>query len=192
MIDKLIYREQKEHFLKQHSKVIWLTGLSGAGKSTIAFGLEKMLFDNGYFAEVLDGDIIRNGINKNLGFSIDDRLENIRRIAEVSKLFVRSGIICINSFISPTNEIRKLAKDIIGEEDFVEVFIDTPLAICEERDVKGLYKLAREGIIKEFTGISSPFENPTKPNFTVYTKDAKPDDSIQILYNFLTINYLKY
>lgn len=158
--DKIKDRKAKEIYLKQRGKVIWFTGLSGSGKTTLASNLEKRLFELNYFCQILDGDNVRSGINKNLKFTEEDRLENIRRIAEVSKLFMNCGIILICSFISPTNEMRDLARGIIGEEDFLEVFVNTPLDVCEQRDPKGLYKKARAGEIKNFTGISSPFETP--------------------------------
>ena len=137
IFDRLIQREDREKRLNQHSKVLWLTGLSGSGKSTIAQQLERRLFEEGFFAQVLDGDNIRTGINKNLGFSAEDREENIRRIAEIAKLYLQSGIICINSFISPTRAIRHMAKSIIGAEDFIEIYVNAPLEVCESRDVKG-------------------------------------------------------
>ena len=143
IFNNLLQRKNREIFLKQKSKVLWLTGLSGSGKSTIAEGLEKKLFKNGFFAQVLDGDNIRTGINKNLGFSLEDRAENIRRIAEVAKLYMNSGIITICSFVSPTITIRRSAEEIIGSSDFIEIFVNTPLEVCEKRDVKGLYKKAR-------------------------------------------------
>ena len=156
VFNRLLNRNDRESFLGQRSKVLWFTGLSGSGKSTLAEHLERMLFNSGFFVQVLDGDNIRSGINNNLTFSNEDRIENIRRIAEISKLYLNSGVITINSFISPTIEIRDLAKTIIGEDDFVEIFIDTPLALCEQRDVKGLYKKARRGAIpnKTFSFVS--------------------------------------
>ena len=160
VFDKIKDRQEKEIVLKQQAKVIWFTGLSGSGKTTLASLLEKKLFELNYFCQILDGDNVRSGINKNLMFTDEDRVENIRRIAEVSKLFMNCGIILICAFISPTNEIRQMAKDIVGEDDFLEIFIDTPLEVCESRDPKGLYKKARKGEIKNFTGISSPFEIP--------------------------------
>ena len=143
IFDRLLQRIDKEDLLQQTAKVIWLTGLSGSGKSTIAQHLEKILHANGNLTMLLDGDNIRSGINNNLSFSDADRIENIRRIAEVSKLFLNCGIITINSFVSPTNEIRKMAKELIGENDFLEIYINAPLEVCEARDVKGLYKKAR-------------------------------------------------
>ena len=185
IFDRLVQRDDREKKLGQRSKVLWLTGLSGSGKSTIAEALERMLFNQGYFAQVLDGDNIRSGINNNLGFSLEDREENIRRIAEISKLYVNSGIISINSFVSPTRQIRALAKDIIGENDFIEVYINTPLEICEQRDVKGLYKKARKGEIKGFTGIDSPYEPPINPNIEILTENNTIQTSVEELYKYI-------
>ena len=175
--DRILGRADKEQFLKQHGKVIWMTGLSGSGKTTIAIALEQMLRDKGFLTQVLDGDNVRTGINNNLGFSVEDRTENIRRIAEVSKLFVNCGIITLNCFVSPTIAIRKQAKEIIGAEDFIEVFVNTPIEICEQRDVKGLYKKARAGAIKNFTGIDSPFETPENPTVDVKTADLTIEEA---------------
>jgi adenylylsulfate kinase len=169
VFDQILKREDKEKLLKQRSKVIWCTGLSGAGKTTLAKNLEKALHVQGYLTQVLDGDNIRSGINNNLKFTKDDRKENIRRIAEVSKLLIDSGVITINSFISPTEEIRQVAIDIIGEENFVEIFVHAPIEVCEKRDVKGLYAKARAGEIKNFTGVDSPFEQPKNPNIVIDT-----------------------
>ncbi len=154
-----------------------MTGLSGSGKSTIAQQLERELLKLGYFTKVLDGDNIRTGINNNLGFSIEDRHENIRRISEVAKLFVDTGIITICSFISPTIKIRQFAKNIIGENDFIEIYINTPLAVCEKRDVKGLYQKARNGEIKNFTGIDSPYESPINPDIEIKTENLSVSES---------------
>ena len=164
--------------MNQKGRVYWLTGLSGSGKSTIAEGLERALFNEGYFVKILDGDNIRTGINKDLGFSIEDRTENIRRIAEVAKLFVDSGVIVLCSFVSPTVEIRDQARHIIGEDDFSEVFVNTPLEICEKRDVKGLYKKARNGEIKGFTGIDSPYEPPQNPSIIIVTENKKVEECV--------------
>ena len=177
--DKIKDRQAKEIYLKQRGKVIWFTGLSGSGKTTLASLLEKRLFELNYFCQILDGDNVRSGINKNLMFTEKDRLENIRRIAEVSKLFMNCGIILICSFISPTNEMRDLAREIIGEEDFLEVFVDTPLEVCEQRDPKGLYKKARAGEIKNFTGISSPFETPENPFIAVDNTNPNINNTIR-------------
>ena len=158
IFDRMLSREDKENLLNQRGLMIWFTGLSGSGKSTIAIALERELHKKGLLCRILDGDNIRTGINNNLGFSESDRIENIRRIAEVSKLFVDTGIITIAAFISPNNDIRKMASDIIGKDDFMEIYISTPLEECEKRDVKGLYAKARKGEITNFTGISAPFE----------------------------------
>ena len=178
VFDSILGRTAKESLLKQKAKVIWFTGLSGSGKTTIAIGLEKALNSKGILTQMLDGDNIRAGINNNLGFSDEDRKENIRRIAEVSKLFLNCGVVTINCFVSPTNEIRQQAKTIIGEKDFLEVFINTPLEICEQRDVKGLYKKARAGEIKDFTGINAPFEAPNQPFLDVKTQDKTIEQSV--------------
>jgi len=179
VFDSILQRKDKESLLQQKSVVIWLTGLSGSGKTTIAIGLEKSLNSNGILTQILDGDNIRAGINNNLGFSEADRTENIRRIAEVSKLFLNCGIVTINCFVSPTYEIRQQAKSIIGEKDFLEIFINTPIEICEQRDVKGLYKKARAGEIKDFTGISAPFEAPQQPFLEVKTANKTIDESVK-------------
>ena len=189
---RMLSRSDREKALHQKSLVLWITGLSGSGKSTIAIALERALFARGYVAQVLDGDNIRSGINKNLGFSLEDRQENIRRIAEVAKLYLESGLITICSFISPTREIREMAKRIIGAEDFNEVFIDTPLEVCEQRDVKGLYKKARAGEIKGFTGIDSPFEKPLNPQLTIHTDGQAVPDSVEIALEFTLEKVKKY
>jgi len=177
--DRILDRNAKEKLLNQNSRVIWMTGLSGAGKTTIAQHLELALNNRGYLTQVLDGDNIRSGINNNLGFSEEDRYENIRRIAEVSKLLMDSGIICINSFISPTNDIREMAKQIIGRENFIEVFIDAPLDVCEQRDVKGLYEKARKGEIKNFTGIDAPFDKPMDAQIVLPTDKLSVEECVE-------------
>ncbi|MFN3940108.1 MAG: adenylyl-sulfate kinase [Chitinophagales bacterium] len=182
---RLLQRADKEALLKQKAKVIWLTGLSGSGKSTIAEALEKKLHQQGYLTMLLDGDNIRSGINKNLRFSDADRIENIRRIAEVSKLFLNCGVVTMNSFVSPTKEIRALAKEIIGEENFIEVYISAPLEVCEARDVKGLYAKARRGEIPDFTGITSPFEPPANPALEIPTHLQSIEESVAQLYAFI-------
>lgn len=182
IFDRILSREEKEKLLNQKGMVIWMTGLSGSGKSTIAIGLEKKLFEKGILTQILDGDNVRTGINNNLGFSDEDRIENIRRIAEVSKLFLNCGVVCINCFVSPTIEIRANAKKIIGN-DFVEVFINTPIEECEKRDVKGLYKKARAGEIKDFTGINAPFEAPTNPDIEIKTVGKSIEESVNELLN---------
>lgn len=182
IFDRLLSREERENRLGQKSKVLWFTGLSGSGKSTIAQNLERFLFEQGFFAQVLDGDNIRSGINNNLGFSTVDRRENIRRIAEVSRLYVQSGIITINSFISPTVAIRQMAKDIIGEGDFIEIYVNAPLEVCEKRDVKGLYKKARSGAIKGFTGIDAPYEAPPSPALEIKTDEIGVEEAVIRVY----------
>jgi len=174
----ILNRVAKEKLLGQKGCCIWFTGLSGSGKTTIAIALEKELHLKGILTQILDGDNIRAGINNNLGFSEQDRLENIRRIAEVTKLFVNCGVVTICCFVSPTEEIRGIAKSIIGKDDFVEVFVNTPLAVCEQRDVKGLYAKARKGEIKDFTGISSPFEEPKHPAIVVKTNEITVQESV--------------
>lgn len=177
--DSLINKQGKEAFLKQKAITIWMTGLSGSGKSTIAKNLEKSLANLGFITKVLDGDNVRIGICNNLDFSTQDRIENIRRISEVSKLFIDGGIITINSFISPTIEIRKMAKDIIGPESFFEILIDADLETCEKRDVKGLYAKARKGEIEDSTGISAPFEKPINADLVLDTNTLTVDQCVE-------------
>lgn len=165
--------------------MVWFTGLSGSGKSTIAIALERELHQRGLLCRILDGDNIRSGINNNLGFSPEDRVENIRRIAEVSKLFVDTGIITIAAFISPNNELREMAARIIGKNDFLEVYVSTPIEECERRDVKGLYAKARRGEIKEFTGVSAPFEAPADPALTLDTSVLSLEQSVRRLLDLI-------
>lgn len=165
--------------------MLWFTGLSGSGKSTVAIALERELHSRGLLCRILDGDNIRSGINNNLGFSAEDRVENIRRIAEVGRLFVDTGIITIAAFISPNNQLREMAAEIIGKDDFVEVFVSTPLEECEKRDVKGLYAKARRGEIKNFTGISAPFEAPEHPDITLDTSKLPVEESVKILLDYV-------
>lgn len=181
IFDRMLTRQDKEDLLNQHGVMIWFTGLSGSGKSTIAIALERELHKRGLLCRILDGDNIRSGINNNLGFSETDRVENIRRIAEVSKLFIDTGIITIAAFISPNNSIREMAAHIVGENDFLEVFVSTPLAECEKRDVKGLYAKARKGEIKNFTGISAPFEAPEHPALSLDTSVLSLEESVKLL-----------
>ncbi len=178
VFDHMIPRNEKESLLKQRSIMIWFTGLSGSGKSTLALALEDKLHRMGYFCSVLDGDNIRFGINKNLSFTVDDRVENIRRIAEIGKLFINVGVITIAAFISPTESIRNIAKDIIGERDFVEIYVSTPIEVCEDRDIKGLYKKARMGLISDFTGVSQQFEAPKSPACIIDTSIVDIDTAI--------------
>jgi adenylylsulfate kinase len=179
IFDELLQKADKEELLKQKSFTIWMTGLSGSGKSTVAKGLEHYLHEQGFLTQLLDGDNIRVGINNNLGFSEEDRTENIRRIAEVSRLFINCGVITLNCFVSPTREMRQMAKEIIGADNFIEVFINASVAECEKRDVKGLYAKARAGEIKNFTGVDARFEAPTNAVVEVNTAELSIDESIQ-------------
>ena len=183
--DNIVSRQEKEQRLNQKSKVIWFTGLSGSGKTTLAAALERNLFRQGFLAQILDGDNIRSGINNNLGFSPEDRMENIRRIAEISKLLINSGLICICSFVSPTEETRRIVRDIVGKEDFLEIFVSTPIEVCESRDVKGLYQKARAGLIKDFTGVSAPFEIPQNAILSIDTSDKSVEECLEIMLNRL-------
>ena len=185
IFDRMLSRTDKETLLGQRGMMIWFTGLSGSGKSTIAIALERELHRRGLLCRILDGDNIRSGINNNLGFSPEDRIENIRRIAEVGRLFVDTGIITLAAFISPTNELRRMAARIIGEDDFFEVYVSTPLEECERRDVKGLYAKARRGEIKEFTGISAPFERPEHPALTLDTSRLSLEESVNQLLDLI-------
>lgn len=178
-------RADKEQLLGQRGIMIWFTGLSGSGKSTVAIALERELSSRGLLCRILDGDNIRSGINNNLGFTADDRRENIRRIAEVGKLFVDTGIITLAAFISPDNEMRRMASDIIGADSFLEVYVSTPLEECERRDVKGLYAKARRGEIKNFTGISAPFEAPTSPALDLDTSQLSLQESVERLLDLI-------
>jgi adenylylsulfate kinase len=182
---KIIFRNQKETLLQQRGKVIWLTGLPCSGKTTLAVRLEKELFDKGFLIRILDGDNVRTGINNNLGFSEADRLENIRRIAEISKLFVECGVITINGFVSPTESLRTMAKEIIGDEDFIEVYVNSPLEVCEQRDVKGMYRKARAGMIKEFTGVSSVFEEPLHADIEIRTDLLNIEQSVMKILEYI-------
>jgi adenylylsulfate kinase len=185
IFDKLLPRSEREQLLGQRAKVLWLTGLSGSGKSTLAVGLQRALHADGKLVYVLDGDNVRTGINNNLGFSEEDRTENIRRIAEVAKLFLDAGVITICSFVSPTNEIRALAKGIVGENDFLEVYVNASLDACEQRDVKGLYAKARKGEIKDFTGIHQPFEAPVKADLELRTDQLSIEECLGQLTTFV-------
>lgn len=186
IFDKLLTRQEKQKLLNQSSHVFWLTGLSGSGKSTIANSVERELFRYKVFTQILDGDNIRSGICNNLSFSLEDRRENIRRISEVSKLYVDSGIVTICSFISPTRTMRNMAKEIIGSEDFSEVYIRASLETCENRDVKGLYKKARNGQIKGFTGIDSPYEEPLSAALVLDSEKSNLKECTKELFQFIT------
>jgi adenylylsulfate kinase len=185
VFDKLLSRKERERSLQQYSKVVWITGLSGSGKSTIARALEYELYLNNYKCMVLDGDNVRTGISNNLGFSEAERRENIRRIAETAKLFLDAGVITICSFITPLEEYRKLAAEIIGTEDLIHIFLDTPIEECERRDVKGLYAKARRGEIQNFTGVNAPFEIPENPDLIVSTKQKSIYDSFNEVLQFV-------
>lgn len=187
IFDRMLSRSDKEALLGQRGVMLWFTGLSGSGKSTVAIALERELHRRGLLCRILDGDNIRSGINANLGFSADDRKENIRRIAEVAKLFVDTGIITIAAFISPTEELRQMAADIIGPDDFKEIYISTPIEECERRDVKGLYAKARRGEVKHFTGISAPFEVPAHPVLSLDTSKLSLEESVQKLLQLLGV-----
>ena len=187
IFDRMLTRADKEQLLGQRGMMIWFTGLSGSGKSTIAIALERELQRRRLLCRILDGDNIRSGINSNLGFSPDDRVENIRRIAEVGKLFVDTGIITLAAFISPTNELRRMAARIIGEQDFYEVYVSTPLEECERRDVKGLYAKARRGEIRDFTGISAPFEVPEHPALSLDTSQLTVEESVDRILKLINV-----
>jgi len=184
VFDKLLQRKDKELLLSQRGICIWLTGLSGSGKSTLAIGLERKLHAIGILCKVLDGDNVRTGLNGNLGFSEQDRLENIRRVAEVNKLFLDTGIVTINCFVSPTRDIRELAKHIIGDDDFYEVYVNASFDECANRDVKGLYKKALAGEIRNFTGLDAPFEVPESPALEIDTHSLDIEASVERLFEF--------
>lgn len=179
--DRMMTRQDKESLLGQRGIMIWFTGLSGSGKSTVAMGVERELHAQGILCRILDGDNVRAGINNNLGFSAEDRIENIRRIAEIGKLFVQTGVVTLACFVSPTNDIRQMAREIVGKEDFLEVYISTPIEECERRDVKGLYARARKGEVKNFTGISAPFEAPVSPDIAIDTSKIPLEESVRTL-----------
>lgn len=177
--DVPVTREDFETKLSQHGLVVWLVGLSGSGKSTVAKALKKRLFDEGFLVRLLDGDNMRLGLNNNLGFSAVDRQENIRRTAEVAKLFKETGVVTLVAAITPTHAIQQMTRDIIGADDFFEVYVSTPVSECERRDVKGLYKKARTGEIPSFTGISDPFEEPLHPDLKIDTTDKPVEESVE-------------
>ena len=195
--DRMMSRADKEQLLGQKGIMVWFTGLSGSGKSTVAMGVERELHARGILCRILDGDNIRAGINSNLGFtaednirtglnsnlgfSEEDRNENIRRIAEVGKLFVQTGIVTLACFVSPTNDLRRMAREIVGSEDFMEVYVSTPIEECERRDVKGLYARARRGEVKNFTGISAPFEEPEHADISIDTSKLTLEESVNRL-----------
>ncbi|WP_321470603.1 adenylyl-sulfate kinase [Halarcobacter sp.] len=180
-----IDKNDRTMLLSQKPCILWFTGLSGSGKSTIANAVEKQLFNRGIKTYLLDGDNVRHGLNKDLGFSESDRVENIRRIGEVSKLFVDAGLITLTAFISPFRSDRQIARSLVGYDEFIEVFIDTPLDVCEKRDPKGLYKKARDGAIKNFTGIDSPYEAPQEPQIHINTNKLSISECVDKVINYL-------
>ena len=180
-----IGKDEREKFLGQKGVVIWYTGLSGSGKSTLAHAVEQKLFENGNLCYVLDGDNIRHGLNKNLGFSPEDRTENIRRIGEVAKLFADAGVIAMTAFISPYRDDRQTARRLVANGEFIEVYVQVPLDVAEERDPKGLYKKARAGEIKEFTGVSAPYEEPDNPELVINTAELSLEESAQKVIAYL-------
>ena len=185
-----VTRQRRNKINKHRSVVLWFTGLSGSGKSTLAHALEEKLFQKGCRTFVLDGDNVRHGLNSNLGFTKSDRTENIRRISEVSKLMLESGLIVMTAFISPFNKDRSEARELISNDDFIEIYCKASLEVCEARDVKGLYKLARGGKIKNYTGIDSPYEEPENPELTINTEDETLDNSVSKILRFLEENFL--
>jgi adenylylsulfate kinase len=180
-----VTRADREQMNGHKGCTVWLTGLSGSGKSTIAVDLEKRLWERGVRAYILDGDNIRHGLNKNLGFSPGDRTENIRRIGEVAKLFTEAGVVALTAFISPYRADRDQVRALMQPGDFVEVHVECPIEVCEQRDVKGLYKKARAGEIKEFTGVSAPYEAPLRPELTIATSDQSVEESSRQILDYL-------
>ena len=183
--DTNINYPQRKKMMMQEPHLIWLTGLSGSGKTSLALRLEHYLFHHGYKAFLLDGDNVRNGLNRDLGFTEEDRKENLRRIGEVAKLMLDAGIIVISAFISPYKTERAAVKEIVGEDRFIEVYVNCPVNVCEERDVKGLYQKARQGIIPQFTGISAPYEAPATPDVEVRTNEETIDTSLNKIIHFI-------
>lgn len=183
--DYNVNRENRRVLNKQNSFLIWFTGLSGSGKSTIANALEHRLYQEGFKTYALDGDNIRKGINNDLAFSPEDRTENIRRIAEVANLMIDAGLIVLAAFVSPYKKDRKNIENIVGKDNFVEIFVNTSLAECEKRDVKGLYKMARAGEIKDFTGVNAPYENPESPDIEIVTDNKTIGESVDLIYNMI-------
>lgn len=184
-IQTKVSKEQREQLMQQRAKLIWFTGLSGSGKSTLAVQLEAQLFARGFKTYLLDGDNIRTGLNKDLSFADEGRVENIRRIGEVSKLLLDAGVIVLSAFISPFKADREQVKTIVGPSNYMEVFVDTQLEVCEQRDVKGLYKKARAGEVKNFTGIDSPYERPESADLVIKTETLTVEQSVERLLNFV-------
>ena len=183
-----IKKEDRQRQKGHKSAILWFTGLSGSGKSTLAHAVEEKLFEMGVHTYVLDGDNIRTGLNKDLGFSAEDREENIRRIGEVAKLFVDAGIVTLTAFISPYRKDREFVRSLVEDGEFIEIYVKCPLEVCEKRDVKGLYKKARAGIIKNFTGIDDPYEEPENPEIIVETNKETIEESVSKIINFLKEN----
>ncbi|HEB9288051.1 TPA: adenylyl-sulfate kinase [Campylobacter coli] len=178
-----ITKAQRAKLKKQKPRVLWFTGLSGSGKSTLANAVEKKLFEQGFHTYLLDGDNVRHGLNGDLGFDEASRVENIRRIGELCKLFMDAGMIVLCAFISPFEKDRKLVKDLLEEDEYIEIFVDTSLEVCEKRDPKGLYKKARQGEIKNFTGIDSPYERPKNPHIRITKEDL--NENVDMILGFL-------
>jgi adenylylsulfate kinase len=182
VFDRMLVRLSKEERLGQHGLVVWLYGLSGSGKSTIAIALERRLAEEGFFTQILDGDNIRSGLNRNLGFSDEDRTENIRRIAEVARLFAQAGVVTLTSFITPRKDLRELARGIVGVNDFVEVYVEASFDACAQRDPKGLYAKAAGGGVSQFTGKDSAFEEPESPDLRIPTESVSISEAVDLLY----------
>lgn len=178
-----VSKAQREELCNQRATLLWFTGLSGSGKSTLAVQLEAQLFARGFKTYLLDGDNIRSGLNRDLSFTDEGRVENIRRIGEVSKLLLDAGVVVLSAFISPFRADREQVKQIVGSDNFIEIFVDAPLEVCEQRDVKGLYRKARAGEVKNFTGIDSPYEAPDKPDVHIPTHEMEIEQSIEVLLN---------
>jgi adenylylsulfate kinase len=181
----LVSRDMRERLNNHKSCILWFTGLSGAGKSTLAHRVEELLFARGCRTYVFDGDNVRHGLCSDLGFSVDDRRENIRRIGEMSKLFVDAGVIALTAFISPFRRDRDMVRSLVGEGDFIEIFCNAPVEVCERRDIKGLYQKARRGEISDFTGISSPYEEPLNPEVTVHSGRDDLDECAEAILSYL-------
>ncbi|MES0492120.1 MAG: adenylyl-sulfate kinase [Leptospirales bacterium] len=188
--ERSVTKQQREKVNGHQSVILWFTGLSGAGKSTLSHTVEAVLVERGVQAYVLDGDNMRTGISNDLGFSPEDRVENIRRIGEVSKLFLEAGVITLSAFISPYRKDRQIVRSLVAPGDFIEVFVNCPLDVCETRDPKGLYKKARKGEIAEFTGVSAPYEEPENPEIMVNTSESSIEDSVRKIIQYLEDNKL--
>ncbi|GGJ55971.1 adenylyl-sulfate kinase [Virgibacillus salexigens] len=186
--DSIITKTERQTKNKHKSAILWFTGLSGSGKSTITVELERKLYQLGIYTYRLDGDNIRHGLNKNLGFSPEDRTENIRRIGEVAKLFVNAGVLTLTAFISPYREDRNQVRALVAEREFIEVYVRCSLEACEHRDPKGLYQKARSGEITGFTGIDAPYEEPINPELTIDTEEQSLDEAVQQVINYLLEN----